>query len=219
MPRARSGRGRRHIGISAPRSRSGRSSFRPRISGPKAASSAAARSSSISAARAAAAASAEPPPMPDAAGRVFRQCDRGPPLAPEEARGLQDEIGLIGGHALGLGAVDSDGETVSLVEADNIARRAEGDEAVEQVIAVGASAGDVERQIDLRGREDLNRHRPPCEGAARPLPRVRGRGLSRACGGCASHPLPPARRIGRGATGTRPRARGPRPSRRRRDGR
>jgi hypothetical protein len=67
MPRARKGRGKRHIGTSAPSARI--SAAR----GPNAPSASSARPipRSASIARSAAAASADPPPMPEAAGSAF----------------------------------------------------------------------------------------------------------------------------------------------------
>src|SRR5262249_23104037 len=57
------------------------------------------------------------------------------------------------------GAIDGEREIAGRCEGQLVAGGREGDEAVEQVVAVGAPADDVEVEVDLGGSGDAKRRR------------------------------------------------------------
>ena len=97
--------------------------------------------------------------MPDAIGRFFssRIATGGGPCrrqarAQRVAR-LQDEIGLVGRHGRRVGTGDREFVPFGGLDRDAVAEAREDGEAFDEMIAVGAPSGDVEREIDLRRRE------------------------------------------------------------------
>ena len=105
--------------------------------------------------RSVAAASAEPPPMPLATGSDFVSRSAAPrPGGRRSARGAQHEVVGAGAEVAGERAVDAPARGPAAGSASTRSPSArEDDEAVEQVVAVGAAAGDVQREVDLGGRE------------------------------------------------------------------
>lgn len=85
--------------------------------------------------------------------------------------GAQNQIGGAGIEIAGERAGERQREAGrgSGRDLDPVADRGEGDEAVEQVIAVGAAAGDMQSEIDL-GRRELGRHQPSEAGLGSGLP-------------------------------------------------
>ena len=97
--------------------------------------------------------------MPDATGRFFSsRIATGGVIAVRQARAqrvarLQDEIGLVGRHGRRIGT--GDGEVVPFggLDRDAVAEARENGEAFDEMIAVRAPSGDVQREIDLCRRE------------------------------------------------------------------
>ena len=152
------------------------------------------------AARSVAAASLDPPPIPDAAGRRLSRCSaarrrrcrgarraagrraapdcrrraRRAPPPPGRSTVSDRRVGRRGGHP--------------------VADIGEGDQAVEQVIAVGAPPGDMQVEVDLRRRERRPHHRSPTGvrpaqpplAPAQPPSRAARRRRSRPCSSLAS---------------------------------
>ena len=132
----------RHTGTSAPVSRAA-----ARIAG-----SSRARPLRRARSRSAAAASAEPPPRPAATGRRFVRWKapvRSPGTRRASARAaLRTRLSASPPAAFAGRAGDGQAQRARL-EAQIVAGAGEGDEAFEGVIAVGAAAEHVERQVDL----------------------------------------------------------------------
>jgi len=70
-------------------------------------------------------------------------------MARQGAGGAQDEIVRIGLQGGGERAVDGEGEGLGRFGGDEVTDGGEDDEAVEQMVAVGAAAGDVKEEVDL----------------------------------------------------------------------
>ena len=125
------------------------------------------RQRSISA-RSVAAASAEPPPRPAATGMCLasRSAARGATPARSASRraAFSTRLSASSASAGGERPVDAratGGRTAGL---DLVGEVDEGDQRIEQVIAVGAAADDVQPEIDLGGRRAAAQERaqPPC---------------------------------------------------------
>ena len=122
----------------------------------------------------AAAASLDPPPMPEATGRFLTRV-RAAPGAPAEParrgaapRATRDCPSVAGPSAAANGPVTRSDSSAARRGRELVADVGERDEAVEQMIAVGAAAEHVEIEIELgRGRERAHHRRAPSAAAHR----------------------------------------------------
>ena len=109
--------------------------------------------------RNAAAASLDPPPMPDATGRFFsRLMATGGALLQttmlaQRVAGFQDQIAAVERDRGGVSSGHAEFVPVGKGSLDPVAEAREHRQAVDQMIAVGAPAGDVQSEIDLGRRE------------------------------------------------------------------
>ena len=125
----------------------------------------------------------------------FRQPDGGGNLR-HQASGPQGEIVGIRRQTVREGACEAQRSPRCCVHLHQVAQFGKHHQAVEQVIAVLPTAGDVQRQIDLgAGKLAYLSHcwRSPPARRRRPLPSAPRPGPPPACGGCGRHRPPQAR--------------------------
>ncbi len=107
--------------------------------------------------RSAAAASDEPPPIPAATGSFFSRW-KAPPVrpgtrAPSAAAALSTRLSAVAPQTPPNGPGDGERRLSRGRERQRVANVGEGDQALELMIAVGATADDAQRQVDLGGGE------------------------------------------------------------------
>ena len=137
----------------------------------------------------------------------------------QRERGAEHEVVGAGAEVAGEGAVDGEREAGGGLGLEQIAEAGEDHEAVEQVVAVGAAAGDVQREVDLGGGELAS---PAAAGSTvllvgRPAMHLVEADVELLADAVHVEIVGRAEATAPGATGTRPRACG-RPSRARRRG-
>jgi hypothetical protein len=83
----------------------------------------------------------------------------------QQARCLEHEIVCLSGQRIGERSIDGERETVGRGSFDPVGKIGEGDQRIEQMETIGATADDVQPEIDLRRRwpdDRRGRRQPPC---------------------------------------------------------
>jgi hypothetical protein len=92
-----------------------------------------------------------------ALGQANGGAERPAGLGGERARGLQNEVVIGGVQGVAEGAVEGEREIGGRREFELVAGRSEGDQAVEQMVAVGPPADDVQVEVELGRRGQAER--------------------------------------------------------------